>query len=377
MYCDRCGSQNRSDARFCRSCGAQLPPAEESIATGNGKPQLSSPYRDEEGNVPSEVRNALSDEFDVHALIGRGGMGSVYRATERSLERTVAIKVLPPEVSDNPVRIKRFLREARLAARLRHPNIVSIHAVGEKAGLHFFSMDLIEGEDLAKYVTRGLASRQLLPEDARSVVTGIVDAVRYAHGEGVIHRDLKPSNIMVDQNRQPMVLDFGLATARESSNLTVEGAVLGTPRYMSPEQVKGKASSPAGDVYSLGLIYYCVMTGDDLVRGKSTGEVAAQHLEADFGPRVEGDPRVTDFDARLIMRMIEKDPDERPSLAQIVIDLRQFDQVGPYQDDTVSMMDRCDPNDLPAQVAPKAKARDRMKRLIDELDRDRGNDKDS
>jgi len=372
MYCDRCGVANRSEARFCRSCGAELHPVVGISGAGDRDGSPADAHREPNDNVPSAVRAALSDDFEVLDLIGRGGMGSVYRATERSLDRPVAIKVLPEEVSKNPVRIRRFLREARLAARLRHPNIVSIHAVGERGGLHFFTMDLIEGESLVAHVTRIQASGQQSPGRARSLIERVVDAVRFAHGEGVIHRDLKPSNIMVDRDNSPIVLDFGLATAKETSNLTVEGAVLGTPKYMSPEQVKGEASSPAGDVYALGLIYYFVMTGDDLVRGKSTGEIAAQHLEADFRPRVDRDSRVPALDAQLILRMIDRSPERRPSLAQVLAELRQIDKAPDQFDDTISMADP-DRGDLeaPETSAPRARARDRMKRLIDQLDRDR------
>jgi len=297
-------------------------------------------------------------------------MGSVYRATERSLDRPIAIKVLPPQVSEDSTRIQRFEREARLAARLRHPNIVSIHAVGEKFGLRYFTMDFIEGESLARYVTRMQASGRLTPEIARTLLTGIVDAVRFAHGEGVIHRDLKPNNIMIDRDTKPIVLDFGLATAKESSNLTVEGAVLGTPRYMSPEQVKGEASSPAGDVYALGLIYYFTMTGDDLVRGKSTGEVAAQHLEADFRPRVEDDSRVPISDARVILAMISKNPDERPGLTEVLSDLRRTSREPEPLDETATISGQPDEGNAPPPSQPKHKARERIRRLIGRLEQD-------
>lgn len=374
MYCDGCGASNRSGARYCSSCGAELASANEAPDTLDRELPPIDPPRKRDDGVPPEVRQALSNEFDVQALIGQGGMGSVYRAIERSLDRPVAIKVLPAEVSEDPVRIRRFLREARFAARLRHPNIVSIHAVGERDGLHYFTMDLIDGESLARFMTGSQGFRGIVPEHARSLVASILDAVRFAHGEGVIHRDLKPANIMIDQAFQPIVLDFGLATGRETSNLTVEGAVLGTPRYMSPEQVKGKASSPAGDVYALGLIYYFVMTGDDLVRGKSTGEIATQHLEAEFGPRVEGDSRVSVLDARLILGMIARDPDDRPNLAQVLNELRRSDRVCGPQDETLSIVDADVSMDSPAPPAPQAKARDRMKRLIDRLDRNREDD---
>jgi serine/threonine-protein kinase len=206
----------------------------------------------------------------------------------------------------------------------------------------------------------------------RSLIARVIDAVSFAHGEGVIHRDLKPSNIMIDRDESPIVLDFGLATAKETSNLTVEGAVLGTPKYMSPEQVKGQASSPAADIYALGLIYYFVMTGDDLVRGKSTGEIAAQHLEAEFRPRIDRDSRVPALDAQLMLRMVDRKPDERPNLARVLVELQQIDQTPDQFDDTLSMADH-DQGDLeaPETSAPRVRARDRMKRLIDQLDRDR------
>jgi serine/threonine-protein kinase len=376
MYCDRCGASNRSEARFCRSCGAKLARAEGDGDNGARNGAVAEARREAGSSVPPDVNDALIDAFEVHELIGRGGMGSVYRATERSLERPVAIKVLPTEVSENPVRVRRFLREARLAARLRHPNIVSIHAIGEKNGLHYFTMDLIEGDSLVAHVARSHATGLHNPVRARALVASVVNAVSFAHGEGVIHRDLKPSNIMVDRDDNPIVLDFGLATAKETSNLTVDGAVFGTPRYMSPEQVKGEESAPAGDVYALGLIYYFVMTGDDLVRGKSTGEIAAQHLEADFRPRVERDSRVPYPDAQLILGMVAREPGRRPGLAQVVADLRQISVAPGQLDDTLSLAESRG-FEASARNAPRARARDRMKRLIDQLDRNRHDDEGS
>lgn len=204
---------------------------------------------------------ALGDQYDVEHEIGRGGMSVVYRARDRRLNRLVAIKVLPPELAYDPAIRTRFKREAQTAAQLSHAHIVPIYDVGERDGIAHFVMALITGGNLADLLAR--EPRQPI-EEARRLLREIADALAYAHLRGVIHRDIKPDNILIDSaTGRAMVTDFGIARAIEAgTRLTVTGAAVGTPTYMSPEQAKGERDIDGrSDIYSLGIIGYQLLTG--------------------------------------------------------------------------------------------------------------------
>ena len=196
--------------------------------------------------------------YEIERELGRGGMAAVFLATELELNRKVAIKVLPPELTFGSGMIARFQREARTAAQLDHPNIIPIYRVGTAGRLFYFAMKYVEGRSLADI----LQERATLPIPT---VTGILDAVAsalaYAHDRGVIHRDIKPANILIDRQGVVLVSDFGIARASQDATITETGAVVGTPQYMSPEQCSGQRVSPASDQYSLGIVGFQMLAG--------------------------------------------------------------------------------------------------------------------
>jgi serine/threonine-protein kinase len=206
---------------------------------------------------------ALSGRFGNYELIARiaaGGMGVVYKARQLGLERVVAIKVLPFGTFTRDEFIRRFQLEAGAAARLRHPNIVTIYEVGRADGFPFFSMEYVEGATLADLVRGG----PLEPGRAVRLVRAVAEAIHYAHQQGILHRDLKPSNVLVDALDQPRITDFGLArNLADDSELTVSGQALGSPNFMPPEQAEGrhKEMTPRSDVYALGAMLYYLLTG--------------------------------------------------------------------------------------------------------------------
>ena len=259
MICSLCARENRDNAKFCDSCGAAL---DRTVTRTGVDPELDA------------VRKAFQERYAVESLLGRGGMGNVYKARERTLDRYVALKIVPEFRAQDEHFVERFRREARIAARLRHPRIVSVHEVGAMGPFAYFSMDYIEGSTLRSVVER---RRPLPQEDAISIVVEICRAVAHAHGKGIIHRDLKPENVMIDTEGDVFVLDFGLARAIEDVALTQPGMIMGTPYYMSPEQLAGERLDERSDIYSIGLVLYYCLTGEDLFRAEGMSNIMAKH----------------------------------------------------------------------------------------------------
>jgi predicted Ser/Thr protein kinase len=210
----------------------------------------------------AEVARRLP-QFEILELLGRGGMGVVYKARQIQLDRIVALKILPPDDAASPDFVERFRREAKSLAKLNHPNIVSVFDFGESGGLYYFVMEFVDGLNLRQTIQ----SRRMTPAEALAVVPPICEALQFAHEEGVVHRDIKPENILIDKKGRVKIADFGLAKLLQrpeaDSRLTVSGATLGTPRYMAPEQIDNpERVDHRADIYSLGVVFYELLTGE-------------------------------------------------------------------------------------------------------------------
>jgi len=197
-------------------------------------------------------------QYQIISELGRGGMAVVYKAYQPALQRYVAIKVLPPQLGLDPDFVRRFQHEAIAAARLKHPNIVTIHDVSSADGVNFIVMELVEGESLSAVIR---SSGAMLPERVASIVAQVASALDYAHQQGFIHRDIKPSNIMLGADDHVTLMDFGIAKAVSGTRLTQTGTLIGTPEYMSPEQVRGLPVDHRADIYSLGVVVYEMLAG--------------------------------------------------------------------------------------------------------------------
>jgi len=320
--CASCGSQVSETGRFCSSCGAAVvgsddlatmdvvsaTPRQAAKATSIGASKLSS----SSSGLSSEGRflpgRLLASRYRIVALLGRGGMGEVYRADDLTLGQPVALKFLPEKASQDETLLERFRNEVRVSRRISHPNVCRVYDVGEVEEHTFFTMEYVDGEDLASLLRRiGRLPADKALEIARQLCAGLAAA----HAKGVLHRDLKPANIMLDGRGQVVVTDFGLAGLVDQ----ISGADVrsGTPAYMAPEQLEGKEVNVKSDIYSLGLVLYEIFTGKRafsleslpaLVRARSEQAPSRPStLVKDLDPAVE----------RAIMRCLEPDPALRPN----------------------------------------------------------------
>jgi predicted Ser/Thr protein kinase len=290
--------------RSCGDCGAGLPPNSDQcpaclLRLGLDRPGQASgttTARRSRKAVPISELAVLFPQLEILNILGEGGMGVVYLARQRKLERLVALKILPRELAADPAFADRFLREAQALARLQHPNIVSLYDFGEAGGYYFLVMEYADGLNLRQILLRG----DLKPREALAIVPQICEGLQYAHETGVIHRDIKPENVLVDRSGRVKITDFGLAKildqAGPSVTITGTGQVMGTPQYMAPEQLANSNVDHRADIYSLGVVFYELLTGN-LPRG-----------------RFELPSRRIDVDVRLdevVLRALEQDPDLR------------------------------------------------------------------
>jgi non-specific serine/threonine protein kinase len=264
--------------------------------------------------------------YEVLAPIGAGGMGEVYRARDTRLGREVAVKMLPAEYAHDPERLKRFKQEARAAAALNHPHIVTIYSVEEVDGVHFLTMELVEGQTLDKFIPQG----GMPAERVVQIGAALADALAAAHDRGIVHRDLKPANVMVTGDGRVKVLDFGLAKvsvgkeemdATVSRGLTQPGTVVGTVPYMSPEQVSGRPVDPRTDIFSLGVILYEIASGRRPFEGSSSAELVSAILRDTPRPLGELRADLPAALAEIVQRCLVKDAGGRPQSTRELRDL--------------------------------------------------------
>ena len=274
LECGTCRAVVPDHSRFCPACGACLGgssaastvplAARGALKVGAATPALRSSYTGEGRFLPGTL---LAGRYRIVALLGKGGMGEVYRATDLKLQQQVALKFLPESTALRPDALARFHNEVRIARQLAHPNICRVYDIGEADGLHFISMEYVDGEDLASLLRR---IGRLPPVKAVEIARKLCFGVAEAHASGILHRDLKPANVMLDGHGRVRITDFGLAAAADQ--LWREDVRSGTPAYMAPEQLAGKEVSAKSDIYALGLVLYEIFTGNP-----AFGSATARH----------------------------------------------------------------------------------------------------
>lgn len=331
MRCPSCTSEVPDTSRFCSSCGLAISSSEmATMAEMSGAPAKadSKPPVSAGGSSPGGARRStltsqsigrfapgtiFAERYRIIGLLGKGGMGEVYRADDLTLDQPVALKFLPEKLAADPGRLERFYAEVRVARQVSHPNVCRIYDIGQVEGQHFISMEYIDGEDLASLLRRiGRLPNDKALEIARQMCAGLAAA----HEKRVLHRDLKPANIMIDGQGKVRIADFGLA--RVAEDLQDAKAIEGTPAYMAPEQFAGKGESAKSDLYSLGLVLYEMFTGKAAFKAATVSELVRLHRETNpTNPSTliaEMDPIVE----RVILRCLEKDPAQRPVSALAV-----------------------------------------------------------
>lgn len=302
-----------TEASHCPECGCELPDGvlsglcPQCLLKAGLEPSQFKSAPDAEGAANStdggfvpptveELANVIP-QIEILELLAKGGMGAVYKGRQQSLDRLVAVKILPPDIGRDPAFAERFTREARALGRLNHPNIVAVYDTGCANGLYYFVMEYVDGTNLRHLVNE----KSLSPKDALAIVPQVCDALQFAHDEGIVHRDIKPENILIDKKGRVKIADFGLAKLlgqdHLETNLTATHQVMGTIRYMAPEQMEGaRGIDHRADIYSLGVVFYELLTGE-LPLGR-------------FAPpskKVQIDVRLDE----IVLRALEKEPQQR------------------------------------------------------------------
>ncbi len=330
-FCTRCATALPEGARFCPACAAAVPaPTADdapptaaattaaTVAAPRGAPGAATV--DAHGPTVAshhgrfETGTRLGTRYRIVALLGRGGMGEVYRADDLELGQSVALKFLPESVSRNAAELARFRNEVRVARLIAHPNVCRVYDIGEIDGHVFLSMEYIDGEDLASVLRRmGRPSSDKALEIARQVCLGLAAA----HEAGMLHRDLKPANVMIDGRGRARITDFGLAGLADE--LAREGRIAGTPGYMAPEQIKDGRVSARSDIYALGLLLYEVFTGKRVFTATTLGELRQQQESGSFTSLTEVVRDIDPAVERVVVRCLESDPEARPASAYAVL----------------------------------------------------------
>jgi serine/threonine protein kinase/cytochrome c-type biogenesis protein CcmH/NrfG len=300
MKCSKCQFENPSDSSFCAKCGTQIrPPGEKFFSSTK---TLQTPIKE------LATGTIFAARYEVIEELGKGGMGKVYKVLDRKIKEKVALKLLKPEIASDEETIERFSNELRFARKIAHRNVCRMYDLGEEQGTHYITMEYVSGEDLKSTILR---VGQLSLGKTVSTIKQVCEGLAEAHRLGVVHRDLKPQNIMIDKEGNAKIMDFGIARSLKAKGITGAGVMIGTPEYMSPEQVEGKEADQRADIYALGVILYEMLTGHVPFEGDTPFSVAyKQKNEAPSDPK-KFNSQIPDDLSHLVLRCMEKEREKR------------------------------------------------------------------
>jgi len=337
MECPQCGLTNPPGILVCTACSTPLPASDRTLtitpSTTPGTPGASNRRVDgmsgwsapaapisTASSTPIELGRVLGHRYEILQLLGEGGMGTVYKARDREVDRLVAVKVIRPELAQNADALHRFKQELVLARQITHRNVIRIFDLGEADGMKFITMEFIDGRDLKGLIRE---KGKFTPKDATQIIVQVCNALEASHVEGVIHRDLKPQNIMVDEQGKVSVMDFGIARGMEAGGgMTQTGALVGTPEYMSPEQAKGQHLDARSDLFSLGIIFYELLTGSSPFKADTAMATLWKRTHEPARPLVELEPGIPRAVSEMVVKCLEIDRERRyQSVAEFTKDL--------------------------------------------------------
>jgi serine/threonine protein kinase len=298
IKCPKCNTNNPDTVKFCGECGTQLPFVEDTEVTKT----IEAPKEE------LTTGSTFAGRYQIIEELGEGGMGKVYKVHDTKINEKVALKLVKPEIAKDKKTIERFRNELRLTRKIRHKNVCGMFDLGEEKGAHYITMEFVPGEDLRSLVRR---IGQLPIRKSISIAKQICEGLSEAHRLGVVHRDLKSNNIMIDREGNARILDFGIARSLETKGITGTGVMIGTPEYMSPEQVEGREVDQRSDIYSLGVILYEMVTGRVPFAGDTPFIIGMKHKgETPQNPE-ELNTQISDDLSRVILRCLEKEKDKR------------------------------------------------------------------
>ena len=296
--CPKCNTVNPDTVKFCGECGTELPSLEDAQVTKT----LETPREE------LTTGSTFAGRYQIIEELGKGGMGRVYKANDTDIKEKLAIKLIKPEISTDKKTIERFQNELRFARKIRHKNVCQMYDLNREEGTYYITMEYVDGENLKNMIRM---SGQLGAGTVISVAKQVCEGLAEAHRLGVVHRDLKPSNIMIDREGCVRIMDFGIARSLKEKGITGAGVMIGTPEYMSPEQVEGKDVDERSDIYSLGVILYEMVTGKVPFEGDTPFTVGMKHKGEMPQPPKELNSQITDDLNRLILKCLEKDKEKR------------------------------------------------------------------
>ena len=301
MKCPKCHSENPETKQFCADCGTQLIPQSKDIHPKVTE-TLQTPIQE------LTTGSTFASRYQIIEELGKGGMGKVYKVFDQEVQAKMALKLIKPEVSADKNTIDRFRNELKIARDISHKNICRMYDLGREAGNYFITMEYVSGEDLKSFIRR---ARQLVVGTAIFIAKQVCEGLAEAHRVGVVHRDLKPGNIMIDKEGNAKIMDFGIARSISVKGITGAGVMIGTPEYMSPEQVEGKEVDKRSDIYSLGIILYEMLTGQVPFEGDTPFTIGVkQKSEIPKDPK-ELNAQIPQDLSRLILKCLEKDKERR------------------------------------------------------------------
>jgi eukaryotic-like serine/threonine-protein kinase len=304
VKCPKCQVENAETSLFCSGCGTKLESA--------GEFSLFETETIQASVKELSTGSTFAGRYQIIEELGKGGMGRVYKVFDTKIKEKIALKLIKPEVATDKETIERFSNEIRLARKIGHRNVCRMFDLGEAEGAHFITMEYVPGEDLKRLIrTMG----RLSPAQAISIARQVCEGLSEAHRQGIVHRDLKPQNIMVDEDGNARIMDFGIARSMKGKGITGEGVIIGTPEYMSPEQVDGKDVDRRTDIYSLGIILYEMLTGRAPFEGETPFSVGVKQKSEIPKDPAALNPQIPRDLSGLILCCLEKDREKRPAEA--------------------------------------------------------------